>query len=248
MTLLEVKNLKKTYKSKFGGNVEALKDINFSIENVEFVAIMGESGSGKTTLLNLIAMLDKPTFGEILLKNVNLGDMNESKISAFRREKLGYVFQEFNLLDTFDVKENILLPLVLAGKKYNEMEIPLNEVAKRFKLEELLLKYPYELSGGQKQRIAIARAVITNPYIILADEPTGALDSNSSEELLRYFEELNKSLQTILMVTHSIRAASFATRVLFIKDGSIFHQIFREGRSQEIMYDEILKSVRMLAG
>ena len=232
----------------FGGNVEALKDINFSIENVEFVAIMGESGSGKTTLLNLIAMLDKPTFGEILLKNVNLGDMNESKISAFRREKLGYVFQEFNLLDTFDVKENILLPLVLAGKKYNEMEIPLNEVAKRFKLEELLLKYPYELSGGQKQRIAIARAVITNPYIILADEPTGALDSNSSEELLRYFEELNKSLQTILMVTHSIRAASFATRVLFIKDGSIFHQIFREGRSQEIMYDEILKSVRMLAG
>ena len=193
-------------------------------------------------------MLDKPTFGEILLKNVNLGDMNESKISAFRREKLGYVFQEFNLLDTFDVKENILLPLVLAGKKYNEMEIPLNEVAKRFKLEELLLKYPYELSGGQKQRIAIARAVITNPYIILADEPTGALDSNSSEELLRYFEELNKSLQTILMVTHSIRAASFATRVLFIKDGSIFHQIFREGRSQEIMYDEILKSVRMLAG
>ena len=199
-------------------------------------------------MLNLIAMLDKPTFGEILLKNVNLGDMNESKISAFRREKLGYVFQEFNLLDTFDVKENILLPLVLAGKKYNEMEIPLNEVAKRFKLEELLLKYPYELSGGQKQRIAIARAVITNPYIILADEPTGALDSNSSEELLRYFEELNKSLQTILMVTHSIRAASFATRVLFIKDGSIFHQIFREGRSQEIMYDEILKSVRMLAG
>lgn len=220
MSILTVENLRKVYSTRFGGNqVEALKNVNFSVDEGEYVAIMGESGSGKTTLLNLLAALDKPTGGTIVLDGKELGRIKESDVATFRRDNLGFVFQEFNLLDTFTIQDNILLPLVLAGKSYDEMTSRLLPIAKDLGLTPLLKKYPYEVSGGQKQRAAVARALITNPRIILADEPTGALDSKSTDELLGLFEQINKKGQTILMVTHSVKAASRAQRILFIKDG-----------------------------
>ncbi len=247
MSILEVNGLKKVYTTRFGGNrVEALKNVNFSVERGEYVAIMGESGSGKTTLLNILAALDKPTGGSVLLDGNDLSGIKDSALSAFRRDNLGFVFQDFNLLDTFTLEDNIYLPLVLAGKSYSEMSTSLAPIALRLGITELLKKYPYEVSGGQKQRAAVARAIITSPKLILADEPTGALDSRATDELLRLFGEINRVGQTILMVTHSVKAASSAGRVLFIKDGEVFHQIYRGGDTDEQLYGKISDTLTML--
>ena len=247
MTILEVKDLKKTYTGRFGGSqVQALKGVTFSVEAGEYVAIMGESGSGKTTLLNILAALDKPTGGSVLLEGKDLAGLKENALAAFRRENLGFVFQEFNLLDTFSLKDNILLPLVLSGKSAAEMERKLAPVASSLGIAEILQKYPYEVSGGQKQRAAAARALITDPKLILADEPTGALDSQSSADLLRVFEQMNRAGQTILMVTHSTDAASHANRVLFIRDGVVFHQIYRGEATNEDLYKKIADTLTLL--
>lgn len=247
-SLLEVKNLKKIYTTRFGSNhVQALHSVTFSVEKGEYVAIMGESGSGKTTLLNILASLDKPTSGEVLLNGKNIVSIKESEISAFRRNNLGFVFQDFNLLDTFSILDNIFLPLVLSGKLYSEMVARLKPIAKKLGIEEILKKYPYEVSGGEKQRVAIARALITKPQLVLADEPTGALDSRATEQLLKLFPKINQEGQTILMVTHSIRAASHANRVLFIKDGEVFHQLYRGAHSEEEMYYKISDTLTLLA-
>ena len=247
MTILDVKDLKKTYTGRFGGNqVQALKGVTFTVEQGEYVAIMGESGSGKTTLLNILAALDKPTGGSVLLDQKNLSEIKDKQLASFRRENLGFVFQEFNLLDTFTLKDNILLPLVLSGKSVGEMNERLEPIAKSLGITELLNKYPYEVSGGQKQRAAAARAIITNPKLILADEPTGALDSQSSSDLLRVFEKMNKSGQTILMVTHSTDVASHANRILFIRDGIVFHQIYRGENTNEELYQKISDTLTML--
>lgn len=241
MAILSVSNLKKTYTTRFGGSqVQALKNINFSVDKGEYVAVMGESGSGKTTLLNILAALDKPTSGNVHLNGVNLSTVREKEISAFRREHLGFVFQDFNLLDNFSLKDNIYLPLVLAGKKHSEMEDKLRPIAKMLGIEQIIEKYPYEVSGGQKQRAAVARALITEPELILADEPTGALDSKATDDLLGLFNEINENGQTIVMVTHSTKAASHANRVLFIKDGEVFHQIFRGGLSMRSFMQRFL--------
>ena len=248
MNMLEVRGLKKIYQTRFGGNkVEALRNVNFTVEKGEFVAIMGESGSGKTTLLNILAALDKATSGRVILDGKDISAIGESQVAEFRRDNLGFVFQDFNLLDTFSIEDNIYLPLVLQGKHYEEMRDKLAPIAKRLGLKELLRKYPYEVSGGQKQRAAVARALITDPKIILADEPTGALDSKSSDELLELFEEINEGGQTILMVTHSVKAASFASRVLFIKDGEVFHQIYRGQDSKQALYQKISQTLTILA-
>jgi len=248
MPLLEVNNLKKVYTTRFGGNaVQALSNVTFSIEKGEFVAIMGESGSGKTTLLNIVASLDKPTSGEVLLNGKNIALIKEREISAFRRDNLGFVFQDFNLLDTFSIRDNIFLPLVLAGMSYDEMNERLEPIAKRLEIDAILDKFPYEVSGGQKQRTAIARALITKPQLILADEPTGALDSRASDRLLKLFSEINEDGQTILLVTHSIKAASHAKRVLFIKDGEVFHQLYKASMSNEEMFQKISDTLTMIA-
>jgi len=248
MTLLEVKNLKKIYTTRFGGNqVQALSDVSFSVEEGEYVAIMGESGSGKTTLLNILAALDKPTSGEVLLEGNNIVSINEKEISAFRRQNLGFVFQDFNLLDTFSLQDNIFLPLVLSGKTYQEMSSRLQPLAEKLRIKGILEKYPYEVSGGQKQRAAVARALITNPKLVLADEPTGALDSRSSDDLLQIFSQINQEGQTILMVTHSTKAASHANRVLFIKDGVVFHQSYKGTLSTEEMYQKISDTLNIIA-
>ena len=248
MSMLEVSGLKKIYQTRFGGNkVEALRNVNFTVEEGEFVAIMGESGSGKTTLLNILAALDKPTAGRVILDGADVSAIRESQVASFRRDNLGFVFQDFNLLDTFSIEDNIYLPLVLQGKKYEEMKEKLTPIARRLGLRELLRKYPYEVSGGQKQRAAVARAILTAPKIILADEPTGALDSKSSDELLELFKEINAGGQTILMVTHSVKAASSASRVLFIKDGEVFHQIYRGEDSEQALYQKISQTLTILA-
>ena len=248
MSLLEVKNVKKIYTTRFGGSqVQALSDVNFSVEQGEYVAIMGESGSGKTTLLNILAALDKPSGGTVRLNGRDLSQVKEKELAAFRRKNLGFVFQEFNLLDTFSIEDNIDLPLVLAGEKYEQMRSKLEDIAGRLGLAELLLKYPYEVSGGQKQRAAVARALITRPQLILADEPTGALDSHSSDELMKLFTRINREGQTILMVTHSVKAASSAGRVLFIRDGQVYHQIYRGNLTDEEMYQKIAATLTVLA-
>ncbi len=248
MSILQVKGLQKTYTTRFGGNkVEVLKNVNFSVEKGEYVAIMGESGSGKTTLLNMLAALDKPTGGSVLLDGQELSKIKESAVAAFRRDNLGFVFQEFNLLDTLSVEDNIYLPLVLAGKSYTEMEQKLKVIAEQLGIAGLLKKYPYEISGGQKQRVAVARAIITEPKMLLADEPTGALDSKATDELLRLFGKINRTGQTILMVTHSVKAASHASRVLFIKDGEVFHQIYKGNQTSEQLYQKISDTLTLLA-
>ena len=247
MTLLEVKNVRKIYTTRFGGNqVEALHNVNFSVEQGEYVAIMGESGSGKTTLLNILAALDTPTGGKVYLKGRDLSGVKEREIAAFRRQNLGFVFQDFHLLDTFSLKDNIFLPLVLSGKTYEEMERRLTPVAERLGITEILNKFPYEVSGGQKQRAAVARALVTKPQLILADEPTGALDSRASDELLNLFGAINQDGQTILMVTHSVKAASTAKRALFIKDGEVFHQLYRGNLTNEQMYQKISDTLTAL--
>lgn len=248
MAILEVNNVEKIYTTRFGGSsVQALRNVTFSVEAGEYVAIMGESGSGKTTLLNILAALDRPTRGKVLLEGRDLTSISEKELSAFRRNNLGFVFQDFNLLDTFNLMDNILLPLVLSGKKYHEMNQRLKPLASMLGISELLYKYPYKVSGGQKQRAAVARALITQPKLILADEPTGALDSRSSDDLLSLFSRINQSGQTILMVTHSVKAASHASRVLFIGDGSVFHQMYRGNSTNEEMFQKISDTLTSMA-
>lgn len=249
MTILEVKHLKKVYTTRFGGSkVQALTDVNFAVERGEYVAIMGESGSGKTTLLNILAALDKPTGGQVLLDGRDIVGIREREISSFRRDHLGFVFQDFNLLDTFSIQDNIFLPLVLAGKRYNEMQQRLQALAPQLGIMDILKKFPYEVSGGQKQRAAVARALITQPDLILADEPTGALDSRSSDSLLELFQQINRQGQTVLMVTHSVKAASTAQRVLFIKDGEVYHQLYRGEMSSEELYQRISEALTVMVG
>ncbi len=247
MDILEVNNLRKIYTTRFGGaKVQALSNVSFTVEEGEFVAIMGESGSGKTTLLNILAALDKPTSGEVSLRGKKLSSVKDKDIAKFRRDNLGFVFQDFNLLDNFSLEDNIFLPLVLAGEKYPVMHQKIIPLAEELGIKGLLKKYPYEVSGGQKQRAAVARALITNPDLILADEPTGALDSRAADELLDLFEKINASGQTILMVTHSVKAASRAGRVLFIKDGEVFHQIYRGNHTGDEMFHKISDSLTAL--
>ena len=247
MSILEVSGLRKVYTSRLGGSrVEALRNVSFTVEQGEYVAIMGESGSGKTTLLNILAALDEPTAGTVRLDGHELGKIRERDAAAFRRDNLGFVFQEFNLLDTFTLEDNIYLPLVLMGMSYEDMRARLLPIARELGLTELLKKYPYEVSGGQKQRAAVVRAIITEPKLLLADEPTGALDSGSTDELLRLFAAINRAGQTILMVTHSVKAASRAGRVLFIKDGQVFHQLYRGEDDDTRFYQRISDTLTML--
>lgn len=248
MQILNVTNVRMVYTARFGdAKVEALKNISFSLEEGEYAAVMGESGSGKTTLLNILAALDKPTSGRVILDGRDILGVKESKMAEFRRDNLGFVFQEFNLLDTLSIEDNIFLPLVLSGMSHNEMKRRISPIAALLGISDLLKKYPYEVSGGQKQRAAVARALITNPRLILADEPTGALDSRATDELLRLFSDINGKGQTILMVTHSVKAASHANRVLFIKDGEIFHQLYRGDKSNEELYQSISDTLTMLS-
>ena len=248
MTILQVEGLSKTYTGRFGANqVKALSNVSFELEQGEYAAIMGESGSGKTTLLNLLAAFDKPTGGRVLLEGKDLTSVKEDELAAFRRDSLGFVFQDFNLLDNFNIRDNIFLPLVLAGMGYVDMAKRLQPIAQKMGITDILNKFPYEVSGGQKQRAAVARAVITSPKLLLADEPTGALDSKSSDALLELFASLNREGQTILMVTHSTKAASHAGRVLFIKDGELFHQLYRGDSTNEQMYQKIADTLTLLA-
>lgn len=248
MALLDVQCLEKIYTTRFGGNrVQALSNVSFSVNEGEYVAIMGESGSGKTTLLNILAALDKPTKGEVFLDNKKMSEIKDKELSAFRRDNLGFVFQDFNLLDTFSIKDNIFLPLVLSGDNYKIMEKKLQPIANKLGITDILNKFPYEVSGGQKQRAAVARALITSPRLILADEPTGALDSRSADDMLEIFSEINQMGQTILMVTHSVKAASNAGRILFIKDGEIFHQIYRGNCTNEQLYQKISDTLTLIA-
>ncbi len=248
MAILKVDHVKKVYSTRFGGQkVTALADVSFQVDEGEYVAIMGESGSGKTTLLNILAALDKPTAGSVLLAGRDLAALKEKQLAAFRRDNLGFVFQDFNLLDTFSLRDNILLPLVLAGKKWPEMDRRLTPLAQSLGIGPLLDKYPYEVSGGQKQRCAVARALIGQPQLVLADEPTGALDSRAADGLMDLFTTVNQAGQTVLMVTHSTAAASRAGRVLFIRDGRVFHQLYREDRSDGQMYRLISETLTGLA-
>ena len=248
MAILKVDHVKKVYSTRFGGQkVTALADVSFQVDEGEYVAIMGESGSGKTTLLNILAALDKPTAGSVLLAGRDLSSLKEKQLAAFRRDNLGFVFQDFNLLDTFSLRDNILLPLVLAGKKWPEMDRRLTPLAQSLGIGPLLDKYPYEVSGGQKQRCAVARALIGQPPLVLADEPTGALDSRAADSLMDLFTTVNQAGQTVLMVTHSTAAASRAGRVLFIRDGRVFHQLYREDRSDGQMYRLIAETLTGLA-
>ena len=240
--LLEVNNIRKVYTTRLSTqSTEALKNVNFSVDNGEYVAIMGESGSGKTTLLNILATFDKATSGSVLLNNLDLSKLKDKELADFRRDNLGFVFQDFNLLDNFSIKDNILLPLVLANKKYKDMEARLEKVTKPLGIDKLINKYPYEISGGQRQRVAVARAIITNPSLILADEPTGALDSKSTDQLLNVFDKLNEIGQTIIMVTHSVKTAARAKRVLFIKDGVVFHELRKGNATTNEMFQKIKK-------
>lgn len=240
MSILEVRNIEKIYTTRSGANrIQALSNVTFSAEKGEYVAIMGESGSGKTTLLNILASLDKPTAGEVKLNGEVLSGISDKSIAKYRRENLGFVFQDFNLLDTFTVRDNIFLPLVLSGMQYKQMNEMLKPIAEKLGIAELLDKYPYEISGGQKQRTAVARAIITKPQLLLADEPTGALDSHATDSLLKLFGELNEQGQTIIMVTHSVKAASSAKRVLFIKDGGVYHQLYKANMTNEEMFRKI---------
>lgn len=245
--LLEVNNIRKVYTTRLSTqSTEALKNVNFSVDNGEYVAIMGESGSGKTTLLNILATFDKATSGSVLLNNLDLSKLKDKELADFRRDNLGFVFQDFNLLDNFSIKDNILLPLVLANKKYKDMEARLDKVTKPLGIDKLINKYPYEISGGQRQRVAVARAIITNPSLILADEPTGALDSKSTDQLLNVFDKLNEIGQTIIMVTHSVKTAARAKRVLFIKDGVVFHELRKGNATTNEMFQKINDTLSLM--
>lgn len=246
--ILSVKNVEKYYGSK-SSLTKAVNDISFDVEKGEFVAIMGASGSGKTTLLNLISTIDKVTSGQIIVDGEDITKLKGNKLNKFRRDKLGFIFQDFNLLDTLTGYENISLSLAIQNVSYSEQRKKIMEVADKLGITKIINKYPYQMSGGEKQRIASARAIITNPSLILADEPTGALDSKSSKQLLNSFEYLNKELNsTILMVTHDAFAASFATRVIFIKDGKIFNEIQKGDLSRKEFFDNIIDVVTLLGG
>ena len=248
MTLLDVQHVQKTYHTRFGGQaVQALKDIHFSIEAGEYVAIMGDSGSGKTTLLNILALLDQPTKGLVYLNGQDTTTIKQADVAAFRRNELGFVFQDFNLLDTLSVKDNMILPLVLSNQPAKQMDSRVKPVANLLGIGDLLDKFPYELSGGQQQRVAIGRAIITQPSLLLADEPTGALDSKSSAMILDQFEAINRQGQTILMVTHSTTAASKAKRVLFIRDGILYHQLFRGDKTDTAFFQQISDTLTAMA-
>ena len=245
--LLEVNNIRKVYTTRLSTqSTEALKNVNFSVDSGEYVAVMGESGSGKTTLLNILATFDKATSGSVLLNNLDLSKLKDKELADFRRDNLGFVFQDFNLLDNFSIKDNILLPLVLANKKYKDMESRLDKVTKPLGIDKLINKYPYEISGGQRQRVAVARAIITNPSLILADEPTGALDSKSTDQLLNVFDKLNEVGQTIIMVTHSVKTAARAKRVLFIKDGVVFHELRKGNATTNEMFQKINDTLSLM--
>ena len=245
--LLEVNNIRKVYTTRLSTqSTEALKNVNFAVDKGEYVAIMGESGSGKTTLLNILATFDKATSGSVLLNNLDLSKLKDKELADFRRDNLGFVFQDFNLLDNFSIKDNILLPLVLANKKYKDMEVRLEKVTKPLGIDKLINKYPYEISGGQRQRVAVARAIITNPSLILADEPTGALDSKSTDQLLNVFDKLNEIGQTIIMVTHSVKTAARAKRVLFIKDGVVFHELRKGNATTNEMFQKINDTLSLM--
>ena len=239
MNLLKINHLQKVFNENQPNQVEALKDISLNVEKGDFIAIMGESGAGKSTLLNIIATLEKATSGQIVLNGTDLMTLKEKKRAQFRREHLGFIFQQFNLLDTLTNKDNIFLPLVLSKVKYSEMEKRITPIAQQLGITKLLDRYPYEISGGQKQRIAGARALITDPELILADEPTGALDSSNSERLLRLFQTINQNDQTIIMVTHSALAASYSKKVIFIKDGIVFHELNRGQNSENQFLSQI---------
>ena len=245
--LLEVNNIRKVYTTRLSTqSTEALKNLNYSLDNVVYLAILGESGSGKTTLLNILATFDKATSGSVLLNNLDLSKLKDKELADFRRDNLGFVFQDFNLLDNFSIKDNILLPLVLANKKYKVMEERLEKVTKPLGIDKLINKYPYEISGGQRQRVAVARAIITNPSLILADEPTGALDSKSTDQLLNVFDKLNEIGQTIIMVTHSVKTAARAKRVLFIKDGVVFHELRKGNATTNEMFQKINDTLSLM--
>ncbi|MET3557846.1 putative ABC transport system ATP-binding protein [Streptococcus rupicaprae] len=246
---LQAKHLKRVFKTRFSKTeVQALQDVHFQVEKGEFVAIMGESGSGKTTLLNILATLDRPSSGTVILNGQSISHIKEGELADFRLNNLGFVFQDFNLLDNLTIRDNIFLPLVLSNQPPQEMEARLPDLARKLGIEALLDQRPFELSGGQQQRVAIARALITNPQLILADEPTAALDYRNSEDLMRIFEAINTGGQTILMVTHSSMAASHAGRVLFIKDGRIFHQLYRGSQTQAEFYKTISLAMTSLLG
>lgn len=248
MALLNVVNIKKVYSNRLGSQtIQALSSVSFTVDSGEYIAIMGESGSGKTTLLNIIAAIDKPTSGEVLLDGVQVTSLKDSEIATFRRENLGFVLQDYHLLDTFTIQDNVLLPLALRGISHTKMIERLNEIAVYLGIADILLRYPHEISGGQRQRAAIARALIAQPKVLLADEPTGALDSRSSEQLLRYIQKVNEAGNTILLATHSVRVASQSSRVLFIKDGSVFHQIYRGQQTNEQMYTKVAHTLTMIA-
>lgn len=247
--LLEINHLEKVFRTRFSKEVtHALQDVDFKVDENEFIAIMGESGSGKTTLLNILATLEKTTKGSVVLNGKEITKIKESQLAEFRLNNLGFVFQDFNLLDTLSVKDNIFLPLVLGRVNYQEMENRLATLAPKLHIEDLLAKRPFELSGGQKQRVAIARSLITNPQLLLADEPTAALDYRNSEDILNLFEDINNDGQTLLMVTHSANAASHAKRVLFIKDGRIFHQIYRGNKTNQEFSKDISLAMSALLG
>lgn len=246
--ILKVKNVEKYYGNKTS-LTKAINNISFEVEKGEFVAIMGASGSGKTTLLNCISTIDKVTAGEIYVDGENITKLKGNKLNKFRRDKLGFIFQDFNLLDTLTGYENISLSLSIQNVSYKEQKKKIDEIASKLGITKILDKYPYQMSGGEKQRIASARAIITNPSIILADEPTGALDSKSSKQLLNSFEYLNKELNsTILMVTHDAFTASYATRVIFIKDGKIFNELQKGDKSRREFFDDIIDVVTLLGG
>ncbi len=248
MEVLKVNNLKKYY----GNNnniTKALNNISFTVNNNEFLAIMGASGSGKTTLLNTISTIDSVTSGNIIINGIDITNLNEEELSDFRKDNLGFVFQDFNLLDTLTIKENIALSLIINKKDKNKIDDLVLDISKKLGISDILNKYPYEVSGGQKQRVTSARALINNPKLILADEPTGALDSKNARILLETFKEMNEDLNaTILMVTHDAFSASFANRVLFIKDGKIFNEIIKGKKKREEFYDEIIDVLTLLGG
>ncbi len=245
--VLTTKNVKKVYGSR-GNNYLALEDISFEIKEGEFVGIMGPSGAGKTTLLNVISTIDKPTAGTVIIDGDDVVKMKDNKLSAFRRDKLGFLFQDFNLLDTLTIKENIILPLALARVSHTEIENRVKQIAVNLGILEMLNKYPYEVSGGQKQRAAAGRAIIHKPKLILADEPTGALDSKSSSELLQCLSDLNeKDKATIMMVTHDPFAASYCKRIIFIKDGRLFTELVRGGNRKEF-FQKIMDVLATMGG
>lgn len=246
--VLEVKNIEKYYGNK-SNLTKAINNISFNIEKGEFVGIMGASGSGKTTLLNCIATIDKVTAGKILINNQDITKLKGNKLNKFRREELGFIFQDFNLLDTLTAYENIVLALTIQKVKPKEIETRVKDIANKLNITDILNKYPYQISGGQKQRVASSRAIITNPKLVLADEPTGALDSKSARQLLESFEDLNEKLNTtILMVTHDSFTASYANRILFIKDGKIFNELIKGEDSRKEFFEKIIEVQTLLGG